>query len=178
MDAIAEATKRIETIEAAIRGKRRKVKILRDDLAAEELETTYKDEKKIRSIQTEISKLERDIEQELPDQIKAAKAAVKEAERAAKEAKELLPKQKKIVVEIEEASKLLLEKLEEAEEINQKLVMLNDGYIMMEKKTGEVIDRDNCGGGFQSIKVLIQILKDEIDGIGRQMITYPPNFRI
>jgi len=178
MDAISTAKERIETIQSAIRGRKRRVKILKDDLASEQLKTVYKDEGKMRSMRTEISALELDVSESLPAQIKDAKAAVKEAERAAEEARGLLPKQKKIVVEIEETSKLLLEKLKEAEEINRKLVMLNDGYTMMEKKTGEVIDRDGCGGGFQSIKVLIQILKDEVDGIGRQMLVYPLNFRI
>jgi len=122
MDAIQQINQRIETIEAAIRGKRRKIKILKDDLAVEQLETTYKDERKMRSIQSEISKLEKDVSEGLPAQIKAAKAAVKEAERAAEEAKKILPKQKKLIPEIEKTSKELLEKLEEAEELNQKLL--------------------------------------------------------
>lgn len=178
MDAIVEAKKRIETIEAAIRGKKRRVKILKDDLAVEELETTYKNEGKMRSIKTEISNLEKDISQGLPALITDAKAAVKEAERAAKEAREILPKQKKLILEIEKASKELLEKLEEAQKANQKLVMLNDGFRAMENKTNSGMDLDGCGDGFMSIKVLIQTLKDEIDGIGRQMIVYPANFRI
>ena len=61
MDAILEAKKRIETIEGAIRGKKRKVKILKDDLSVEELETVYKDEGKMRSMRTEISNMEKDI---------------------------------------------------------------------------------------------------------------------
>lgn len=178
MDAILEAKKRIETIEGAIRGKKRRVKILRDDLSVEELETTYKNEGKMRSLKKEISNLEKDISEGLPAQIKDAKAAVKEAERAAKEAKEILPKQEKLIPEIVKVSKELLEKLEEAQEKNQKLIMLNDGFRAMEKKTNSGMDRDECGNGFMSIKVLIQILKDEIDGIGRQMFVYPLNFRI
>ena len=178
MDAISEAKKRIETIEGAIRGKKRRVKILKDDLAVEELETTYKNEGKMRSLKTEISNLEKDVSEELPALIADAKLRVKEAERAAKEAKEILPKQKRIVVEIEKASRELLGKLEEAQILNQKLVTLNDGFRAMEKKTGSGMDLDGCGDGFMSIKVLIQILKDEIEGIGRQMIVYPPNFRI
>ncbi len=178
MDAIVEAKKRIETIQGAIRGKKRRVKILKDDLAVEELETTYKNEGKMRSLKTEISNLEKDISEGLPTLITDAKAAVKEAERAAKEAKEILPKQEKLIPEIEKVSKELLEKLEEAQTLNQKLIMLNDGFRSMEKKTNSGMDLDGCGDGFMSIKVLIQILKDEIDGIGRQMIFYPPNFRI
>ena len=178
MEAILEAKKRIEVIEAALRGRKRKVKILKDDLASEMLETVYKNEGKMRSMRTEISNLEKDISEGLPAQITDAKAAVKEAERAAKEAREILPKQEALIPEIVKVSKLLLEKLEEAQALNQKLIMLNDGFRAMEKKTASGLDRDECGSGFQSIKVLIQILKDEIDGIGRQMIVYPPNFRI
>ena len=178
MDAIVEAKKRIETIEGAIRGKRRRVKILKDDLAVEELETTYRNEQKMRSIKTEISNLEKDISEGLPALIKDAKAAVKEAERAAKEAKEILPKQEKLIPEIAKVSKELFEALEAAQTLNQKLLIYNDRFRAMENKTNSGLDRDECGNGFMSIKVLIQILKDEIDGIGRQMIFYPPNFRI
>jgi len=178
MDAIVEAKKRIETIEGAIRGKKRRIKILKDDLAVEELETTYKNEGKMRSMKTQISNLERDISESLPAQIKDAKAAVKEAERAAVEAKRLLPEQEKLILEIVKSSKELLEALEGAQEKNQKLLILNDRFRAMESKTNSGMDLDECGGGFQSIKVLIQILKDEIDGIGRQMIVYPANFRI
>lgn len=178
MDAILEAKKRIETIQSAIRGKKRKVKILRDNLSVEMLETTYRNEGKMRSLKTEISNLEKDISTTLPDLIADAKAAVKEAERAAKEAKELLPKQEKLPPKIEKVSKELLEKLEEAQALNQKLIMLNDGFRAMESKTNSGMDRDGCGNGFVSIQVLIQVLKDEIDGIGRQFFKWPPNFRI
>lgn len=175
---IEEAKKRIELIQSAIRGKRRRIKILKDDLAVEELETTYKDERKIRSIKTEISKLERDVAQGLPDQIKAAKLAVTEAEKAAKEAAELIPKQKALIPEIEKVSKELLEALEAAQTVNQKLLALNNAFRSMENKTKSGMEQDGCGSGFMSIGVLIQVLKDELDGIGRQLFTYPPNFRI
>ena len=178
MDAILEAKKRIETIEGAIRGKRRRVKILKDDLAVEELETTYKDQGKMRSMKTEISNLEKDISEGLPAQIKDARAAVKEAERAAKEAKELLPKQEALIPEIKEVSKELLEALEEAQKVNQKLIMLNDRFRAMESKTNSGLERDESGEGFMSILVLIQILKDEIEGLGRSLMTFPANFRI
>lgn len=178
MDAISTAKERIETIEGAIRGKKRRVKILRDDLSVEMLETVYKDEKKMRSIRTEISNLEKDISEGLPAQIADAKAAVKEAERAAREAKELLPKQEKLIPEIAKVSKELFEALEAAQTLNQKLLILNDQFRAMESKTNSGMDRDECGDGFMSIKVLIQVLKDEIEGIGRQMIVYPPGFRI
>ncbi len=178
MDAILEAKKRIETIEGAIRGKRRRVKILKDDLAVEELETTYKDQKKMHSMKTEISNLERDISESLPAKIKDAKAAVKEAERAAVEAKRLLPEQEKLILEIVKSSKELLEALEAAQEKNLKLLQLNEAYLMMEKKTGKVFDRDGCSAGFMSIKVLIEVMKDEHDGLGRQLFKWPPNFRI
>lgn len=178
MDAIIEAKKKIETIQSAIRSKRRRVKILKDDLAVEELETTYKNERKMRSIKTEISNLEKDISESLPSQIKDAGLAVKEAERAAKEAKELLPKQEKLIPEIEKASKELLEALEGAQGKNQKLIILNDRFRAMESKTKSGLDLDGCGDGFASILVLIQILKDEIEGIGRQLVVWPNNFRI
>jgi len=177
MEAILEAKKRIETIEAAIRGKKRRVKILKDDLAVEELETTYKNEKKMRSLKTEISNLERDISEGLPAQIKDVKAALKQAQQAAEEAKELLPKQEALIPEIEKASKELLEVLKAAQKKNEKLMILNQRYLMMEKKTGQEFDHDG-GGGFMSIAVLIEVLERELEGEGRVMFTYPANFRI
>ena len=178
MDKIEQINQRIETIEAAIRGKKRKVKILKDDLASEQLETSQKDERKMRSIQSEISRLEKDVSTTLPALITDAKAAIKQAEKAAEEAKKILPKQEALIPEIEKTSKELLEKLEEAEELNQKLLKLNDGFRAMEKKTNSGLDRGRYGIGFMSIKVLIQVLKDELDGLGRKLFKYPPNFRL
>ena len=153
MDAIQQINQRIETIEAAIRGKKRRIKILKDDLASEQLETSQKDERKMRSIQSEISRLEKDVSEGLPAQIKACKDAIKEAERAAKEAALILPRQEALIPEIEKTSKELLEKLEEAEELNQKLLKLNDGFRAMEKKLIQdlivvAMESDSCQSKF------------------------------
>ena len=178
MDAIQQINQRIETVQSAIRGKKRRIKILKDDLAIEELETTYKDQHKIHSMRTEISKLEKDVSEGLPAQIKDAKLETKEAERAAEEAKRLLPQQEALIPEIKEASKELLEKLKETQKSNEKLLMLNQRFRAMEAKTQSGMDRDGCGNGFYSIKILIEVLKDELDGLGRKLFKYPPNFRL
>jgi len=176
MDVIEQTNQRISDLKAAIKFKNSEARKLQEELAAERV-SDYKDERKMRSLQTKINQLKEEVKRRLPDALKAAEEDLKLAEKAAKEAKEILPKQEALIPKITEASKELLEKLKTAQKINEKLLMLNQRYLMMERKTGQEFDHDGAGG-FMSIAVLIEVLEREIGGEGRVMITYPNNFRI
>ena len=176
MDAIEQANLRIVDLKSAIKFKNSEARKLQQELSAERV-SDFKDEGKVRSLQTKINQLKEEVTKRLPDALEDAEEQLKLAEKAADEARKLLPEQKKLIPKIEEASKELLEKLKVAQKINEKLMLLNQRYMMMEKKTGQEFDHDGAGG-FMSIIVLIEVLEREIGGEGRVMVTYPNNFRI
>lgn len=176
MEAIEQANLRIVDLKSAIKFKNSEARKLQQELSAERV-SDFKDERKMRSLQTKINQLKDEVTKRLPDALEDAGEQLKLAKKAADEARKLLPEQKKLIPKIEEASKELLEKLKAAQKINEKLMLLNQRYLMMEKKTGHEFDHDGAGG-FMSIIVLIEVLEREIGGEGRVMITYPNNFRI
>lgn len=178
MEAILEAKERIEILQGAIRGKKRKIKILKDNLSIEELETVYKDQRKMRSIKTEISNLEKDISESLPAQIKDVKDGLKQAQQAAKEAKQLVPKQEAIPPKWREKSKELFAHLSAAKKSNNELRLMQSAYHEMEKKTGIQMDLKGVSGGFSSIDALVNTIEGEIKGEGRKFFIYPVGFRV
>lgn len=178
MDAIEQINQRISDLKAAIKFKSAEARKLQEELSSERVSSFQKDERKIRELETKIAQIKKEVTERLPGDLKSTEEQLKLAEKAAEEAKEILPRQEKLIPEIKKVSKELLEALEAAQKVNQKLIMLNDRFRAMESKTNSGLERDECGEGFMSILVLIQVLKDEIEGLGRSLITYPANFRL
>lgn len=178
MDAIEQINQRISDLKAAIKFKSAEARKLQEELSSERVSDGQKDERKIRELETKIAQIKKEVMERLPDDLKSTEEQLKLAEKAAEEAKEILPRQEKLIPEIKKVSKELLEALEAAQKVNQKLIMLNDRFRVMENKTKSGLERDKCGEGFMSILVLIQVLRDELEGLGRSLMTFPANFRI
>lgn len=176
MDAIEQISQRISDLKAASKFKAAEARKLKEELSAERV-SDAQNGRRIRELESKIKLLKEELKERLPERLEDAEEQLKLAEKAADEARKLLPEQKKLIPKIEGVSKELLEALKAAQKINEKLMLLNQRYLMMEKKTGQEFDHDGAGG-FMSIIVLIEVLTRELDGEGRVMITYPNNFRL
>jgi len=177
MDAIEQTNLKIVDLKSAIKFKNSEARKLQEELSAERVSDGQKDERKIRELETKIKLLKEEVTERLPGALEDAEEQLKLAEKAAEEAKELLPKQEALIPKITEASRELLAALKAAQKINEKLMLLNQRFQVMEAKTKSGMDHDGSGG-FMSIIALIEVLTREIGGEGRVMITYPNNFRL
>lgn len=177
MDAIEEAKKRIETIEAAIRGRKRELRIQEDKLAVAKL-NPHTDHRELNEISSKITTVKNEVEKNLPSLLEDAQQQIKDAKKAEKEAEALRQPQADLVPKMKKKSRELLEILKAALKINNELRPMVSAYHQMEEKTGISLDTKGVSSGFSSIESLVHTIEKEVAGEGRDFFRWPSNFPV
>ena len=168
---------KIKNIKTAVKVKAAEARGLREKIAVEEI-ATPKDDRKIRSLEKQLTQLKLEISKNLPSTLESAEEELKIAEREEKEKAEFILKMEALIPEMKKKSKELLKKFQEVQPVNDELRQMISGFNMMQTKTGKGMDISGVSSGFQSLDAIIDVLEDEISGVPRTktMIFYPPNF--
>ncbi len=164
---------KLRDIKIVLTSKRRELSSLREKLAAERI--TIKPSKvKVDGIISLMGRLKAEIEVELPGIKKKIETVVKKEVEKEKAKPALIAEQKSIIAQLKKESAALLELLEKSVEINSRIRDLNAKYLLLEKQAESELDRSHTSSGFQTIEMMRNVLKDEIDGVGRTIVFWPP----
>lgn len=176
MSKLEQVKQRLEDIEVVRIARKRELKLLKVDLAEERLK--FKPSKvRLAEFESSISKLKTQIEVELPGLKKQIMAEVQKEAEAEREKPQLLEQQQEIIKELKKDSAALLELLEKSLEINTRIIDLNSKFRLLEEKTKSEIDRSNVSSGFATLKIVRNVLRDEIDIGTRTVVFWPPQQR-
>ncbi len=168
---------KIKNIKTAVKVKAAEARGLREKIAVEEV-SSRRDDRKVRSLEKQLTQLKLEISENLPETLEAAQEELKLAEKEEKEIREFIPRMEALIPEMKKKSKELLKKFQEVQPVNDELRQMISGFNMMQTKTGKGMDISGVSSGFQSLNAIIDVLEDEISGVPRTktMIFYPPNF--
>lgn len=140
---------------------------------------TIKNKAKVTSIDAEIRRLNRAIEN-FPAELKLLEENLAAEQRRIAQAEndKLVDQQREVADEVEILSRNFVTILEKAISVNQNLIAANDRYLALKNQTGADVCSENiCQGSRQFLKAVYDFCKDELDGNRPTRPILPPPFQ-
>jgi len=164
---LQEIQKQITSLNESIGRKKEQIEAYRTkraEITVNEADT-QKSKARITSIDSEIKKLTRDIENApaelklLEEKLAAEQRRVAEAERT-----KLIKQQEKVADELTLLSKNFIASLEKSVECNNQLQATLMAETQLQKKTGQCFPTERCRGSLQSLSLLLKVMQDQMQG--------------